>query len=62
VKPTVFVNVKNDMTIAQEEIFGRALVDRQRTNPPMILAGRGVGVFLKGARLRALQNWTGASP
>ena len=22
VKPTVFVNVKNDMTIAQEEIFG----------------------------------------
>jgi hypothetical protein len=29
----------------------RALVDRQRTNPPMILAGRGVGAFLKGAGL-----------
>jgi aldehyde dehydrogenase (NAD+) len=26
VKPTVFVNVKNDMTIAQEEIFGPVLV------------------------------------
>jgi aldehyde dehydrogenase (NAD+) len=25
VKPTVFVNVKNDMTIAQEEIFGPVL-------------------------------------
>src|SRR5580704_14293255 len=25
VKPTVFVNVKNDMTIAQEEIFGLVL-------------------------------------
>ena len=24
-KPTVFVNVKNDMTIAQEEIFGPVL-------------------------------------
>jgi len=29
----------------------RALVDRQRTNPPMILAGRGVGALLKGAGL-----------
>ena len=25
VKPTVFVNVKNDMTIAREEIFGPVL-------------------------------------
>src|ERR1700726_355550 len=25
VKPTVFVNVRNDMTIAQEEIFGPVL-------------------------------------
>ena len=25
VKPTVFVNVKNDMTMAQEEIFGPVL-------------------------------------
>src|SRR6202030_767737 len=25
VKPTVFINVKNDMTIAQEEIFGPVL-------------------------------------
>ena len=29
----------------------RALVDRQRANPPMILAGRGVGALLKGAGL-----------
>ena len=29
----------------------RALVDRQRTNPPMILAGRGVGALLKRAGL-----------
>jgi hypothetical protein len=33
VKPTVFVNVKNDLTIAREEIFGPVLSVRGRGDP-----------------------------
>jgi hypothetical protein len=38
-----------------------ALVDRQRTAPPTILVGRGVGTLLKNAGLHRMQNWTGTS-
>ena len=62
VKPTVFVNVKNDMTIAQEEIFGPVLcVITYETEEDAIRIANdtsyGLHAFVSGTDVSARAAW-----